>query len=66
MPNAFIGVDVIVGMNGETLDRFEDSVCFLDSLDISQLHVFSYSERPNTQALQNWYGGITRRKETAK
>ena len=52
MPNAFIGVDVIVGMNGETLDRFEDSVCFLDSLDISQLHVFSYSERPNTQALQ--------------
>lgn len=52
IPNAFIGVDVIVGMRGETDDHFEMSYRFIDSLDISQLHVFSYSERPGTQALQ--------------
>ena len=51
MPDAFIGVDVIVGTNGETREFFEDTSSFLQSLDISQLHVFSYSERPNTQAL---------------
>lgn len=52
MPDAFIGVDVIVGVNGETEDHFEDSAQFVDSLDISQLHVFTYSERANTKMLQ--------------
>lgn len=52
LPDAFIGVDVIVGTRGETDDLFEESRKFIDSLDISQLHVFTYSERPNTQALK--------------
>lgn len=52
MPHAFIGVDVIVGTRGETDEFFEDARRFIDSLDISQLHVFSYSERPGTQALK--------------
>ena len=52
MPDAFIGVDLIVGMRGETDERFEESARFVDSLDISQLHVFTYSERPGTQALK--------------
>ena len=52
MPDAFIGVDVIVGTNGETEEYFNQTYEFLKSLDISQLHVFSYSERPNTQALK--------------
>lgn len=52
LPDAFIGVDVIVGTRGETDAFFEDACSFIDSLDISQLHVFSYSERPGTQALQ--------------
>lgn len=51
MPNAFIGVDVIVGTNGETKEFFDDTYAFLVGLDVSQLHVFSYSERPNTEAL---------------
>jgi len=55
MPGAFIGVDVIVGSRGETPECFEDSIRFLEGLDISQLHVFSYSERPNTQALKIEY-----------
>ena len=52
MPHAFIGVDVIVGTRGETDAYFEDARSFIESLDISQLHVFSYSERPGTQALK--------------
>ncbi|MCK9155912.1 MAG: tRNA (N(6)-L-threonylcarbamoyladenosine(37)-C(2))-methylthiotransferase MtaB [Paludibacteraceae bacterium] len=52
MPDAFIGVDVIVGTNGETEAYFDDAYHFIEGLDISQLHVFSYSERPNTQALK--------------
>ena len=52
MPHAFIGVDVIVGTRGETDACFEEARAFIDSLDISQLHVFSYSERPGTQALK--------------
>ncbi|MDY4557549.1 MAG: tRNA (N(6)-L-threonylcarbamoyladenosine(37)-C(2))-methylthiotransferase MtaB [Alloprevotella sp.] len=52
MPDAFIGVDVIVGMRGETDAFFEDSFRFIESLPVSQLHVFSYSERPGTKALQ--------------
>jgi len=51
MPDAFIGVDVIVGMRGETDELFEQAYNFIKSLDISQLHVFSYSERPGTRAL---------------
>lgn len=52
MPDAFIGVDVIVGMRGETDGLFEESYRFIESLPISQLHVFSYSERPGTRALE--------------
>lgn len=51
IPDAFIGVDVIVGVRGETDEYFAESEQFIDSLDISQLHVFTYSERPGTQAL---------------
>lgn len=52
MPDAFIGVDLIVGMRGETDEYFENSAQFIAGLDISQLHVFTYSERPGTQALK--------------
>ncbi len=52
MPHAFIGVDVIVGTRGETDELFEEARLFIESLPISQLHVFSYSERPGTQALK--------------
>lgn len=52
IPHAFIGVDLIVGARGETLDRFESSKRFIESLDISRLHVFTYSERPGTRALE--------------
>ena len=52
IPDAFIGVDVIVGARGETDEYFERAYDFIGSLDISQLHVFSYSERPGTQALR--------------
>ncbi len=51
MPDAFIGVDVIVGTRGETPEYFQKAYDFIESLDISQLHVFSYSERPGTKAL---------------
>ncbi|MDG1779181.1 MAG: tRNA (N(6)-L-threonylcarbamoyladenosine(37)-C(2))-methylthiotransferase MtaB [Flavobacteriaceae bacterium] len=50
MPNACIGVDVIVGFPGETDELFLETYEFLNNLDISYLHVFSYSERPNTVA----------------
>lgn len=52
IPDAFIGVDLIVGARGETDERFESSRSFIESLDISHLHVFAYSERPGTRALQ--------------
>ncbi|MGX8682984.1 MAG: tRNA (N(6)-L-threonylcarbamoyladenosine(37)-C(2))-methylthiotransferase MtaB [Bacteroidales bacterium] len=52
MPHAFIGVDVMVGTRGETEAFFEDSYRFIEGLDVTQLHVFSYSERPGTKALQ--------------
>jgi len=48
IPDAFIGVDVIVGFPGETNELFNETYLFLESLDISFLHVFSYSERPGT------------------
>lgn len=51
IPHAFIGVDVIVGVRGETDVEFDNTCKFLESIDISQLHVFTYSERPNTRAL---------------
>jgi threonylcarbamoyladenosine tRNA methylthiotransferase MtaB len=51
MPNACIGVDVIVGHPGETPELFLETYEFLNSLDISYLHVFPYSERPNTYAV---------------
>lgn len=51
MPHAFIGVDVIAGMRGETDELFEEGYRFIASLDVSQLHAFTYSERPNTRAL---------------
>jgi threonylcarbamoyladenosine tRNA methylthiotransferase MtaB len=51
LPDAFIGVDVIVGVRGETDNYFDESKNFIKSLDISKLHVFTYSERPGTQAL---------------
>lgn len=51
MPDAFIGVDVMVGCRGERPEYFEDCYQFLDSLPVTQLHVFPYSERPGTSAL---------------
>ena len=51
MPNAFIGVDVMVGCRGETPECFEETFEFLKGLDVTQLHVFPYSERPGTSAL---------------
>ena len=51
MPNAFIGVDVMVGCRGETPECFEETYRFLEDLDVTQLHVFPYSERPGTSAL---------------
>ncbi|MEC7653802.1 MAG: tRNA (N(6)-L-threonylcarbamoyladenosine(37)-C(2))-methylthiotransferase MtaB [Bacteroidota bacterium] len=52
MPNASIGVDVIVGFPGECNSRFQETYEFINSLDISYLHVFTYSERPKTTALR--------------
>ena len=52
MPNACIGVDVIVGFPGETDELFLETYNFLNEMDISYLHVFTYSERPNTEAVK--------------
>lgn len=52
MPHCAIGVDVIVGFPGETEDHFQETFNFLHDLDISYLHVFTYSERDNTKALE--------------
>ena len=52
MPDAFIGVDVMVGCRGETPECFEECYEFLKGLDVTQLHVFPYSERPGTAALR--------------
>lgn len=52
IPHAFIGVDVIVGTRGETDEFFQKGLEFISGLDISQLHVFTYSERPGTMALK--------------
>lgn len=52
MPDAFIGVDVIVGTRGETEELFAEARDFMQRVDVSQYHVFSYSERPGTKALE--------------
>jgi threonylcarbamoyladenosine tRNA methylthiotransferase MtaB len=63
-PDACIGVDVIVGFPGETDDDFLDTYHFLNELDISYLHVFTYSERPNTDAVE--MGEIVSREKRAE
>lgn len=52
LPDAFIGVDTIVGVRGESEELFNESVDFLKNLDFSQLHVFTYSERSGTKMLE--------------
>lgn len=52
MPDAFIGVDVIVGTRGETEDLFAEALDFMKRIGVSEYHVFSYSERPGTMALR--------------
>ncbi len=52
MPTCCIGVDVIVGFPGESEEEFLNTYNFLNELDISYLHVFTYSERPNTKAVE--------------
>ena len=51
IPDAFIGVDVIVGMRGETPDMFDETLSFLGNTPFSELHIFPYSEREGTKAL---------------
>ncbi|MDR2423989.1 MAG: tRNA (N(6)-L-threonylcarbamoyladenosine(37)-C(2))-methylthiotransferase MtaB [Prevotellaceae bacterium] len=51
MPDAFIGTDMIAGMNGESAEDFADSFAFAESLPLSFIHVFPYSQRPNTKAV---------------
>lgn len=53
MPQAFIGVDCMVGVRGETEECFDEYVRFLESLPVSQLHVFTYSERANTRMVED-------------
>ena len=64
MPNACIGVDVIVGFPGETEALFLETYNYLNDLDISYLHVFTYSERPNTEAVH--LDGVIPKKVRAK
>ena len=52
MPDSCIGVDVIVGFPGETEEKFLETYNFLNELPISYLHVFTYSERENTEAVE--------------
>ena len=52
LPHAFIGVDIIAGMNGESEANFRDSYQFVRDLEVTQLHAFPYSERPGTKALE--------------
>jgi threonylcarbamoyladenosine tRNA methylthiotransferase MtaB len=64
MPNACVGVDVIVGFPGETDELFLETYNYLTDLDISYLHVFTYSERPNTEAVE--MDGVVPKKVRAK
>ena len=52
MPHAFIGVDCMVGVRGETEEFFNDYIDFIEALPVSQLHVFTYSERANTRMVE--------------
>jgi len=64
VPHAFIGVDIIAGTNGETEKYFQESYDFINSLEISQLHAFTYSERSGTQALKiPWKVDVEERKD---
>lgn len=65
IPDAFIGVDLITGVRGETEELFEESRRFVESLDISQLHVFTYSERPGNASVENQSGRSRPRKTRA-
>lgn len=65
IPAAFIGVDLITGVRGETEELFEESRRFVESLDISQLHVFTYSERPGNASVENQSGRSRPRKTRA-
>ena len=64
MPNACIGVDVIIGFPGETDELFLETYNYLNEMDISYLHVFTYSERPNTEAAD--MSGVVPKKTRAK
>ena len=64
MPKACIGVDVIVGFPGETDELFLETYNYLNEMDISYLHVFTYSERPNTEAVH--MNGVVPKKVRAK
>ncbi|PQJ73265.1 tRNA (N(6)-L-threonylcarbamoyladenosine(37)-C(2))-methylthiotransferase MtaB [Polaribacter butkevichii] len=64
MPNACIGVDVIVGFPGETDELFLETYNYLNEMNISYLHVFTYSERPNTEAVN--FEGVVPKKVRAK
>lgn len=68
IPDAFIGVDLIVGARGETRELFEESKAFVESLDVTHLHVFPYSERPGTKALEIEYAvdSVEKSKRTAE
>ena len=61
MPDAFIGIDIIAGARGETPEEWEKSLAFVKSLPVDKLHVFPYSERPGTKALN--IGHITSQEE---
>jgi threonylcarbamoyladenosine tRNA methylthiotransferase MtaB len=64
MPNACIGVDIIIGFPGETDELFLETYNYLNEMDISYLHVFTYSERPNTEAID--MSGVVPKKTRAK
>ena len=66
MPDAFIGVDVMVGCRGERPELFEECYDFLDSLDVTQLHVFPYSERPGTLAQRHYPDDVPPEVKTAR
>lgn len=63
MPDAFIGVDMIAGMRGETPELFEESYRFITSLPVTRLHVFPYSERTGTLALKIPYSNTPAEKQ---
>lgn len=63
MPEAFLGIDVMVGTRGETPEYFEETYRLLDSLPVTQLHVFPYSERPGTAALKIPYVVVAKDKK---